>query len=106
MLDFKDETINKFIYNSQYLFSDFSLTSRSHLSLFSERFLVKLQIPEQDLTKKANKSTTLELIELVGSHDFGYGIIEKTYNGQFILTGGFDGALSVRKADDLVSDCY
>jgi hypothetical protein len=103
LLDFKDEAINKFTYNSQYLFSDFSLTSRSHINLFSERFLVKLQIPEQDLTKKGNKSTTLELLELVGTHDFGYGIMGKTFNGQFVLTGGFDGALSVRKADNLVS---
>lgn len=102
MLDFKDEIINKSIYNSQYLFSDFALASRSYINLFSDRFLIKLQIPEMDSNKKGNnKPTGLELIELVGAHDFGYGLLSKTFNSHFVLSGGFDGVLSIRKTSDL-----
>ncbi len=43
----------------------------------------------------------MELSEIVGSHDFGYGCISRTNNNQFVVTGGYDGSLSIRKATDL-----
>ena len=43
----------------------------------------------------------MELSEIVGTHDFGYGCLAHTNNSQFVLTGGYDGSISVRKATDL-----
>ena len=43
----------------------------------------------------------LEFNEVVGVHDFGYGCLAKSANNQFILSGGYDGTLSVRKASDM-----
>ena len=53
-LDFKDEMINKFTVHSQYLFSDCALTSRNYLLTFSDRFLTKLSMPENDLKKNVS----------------------------------------------------
>lgn len=50
---------------------------------------------------KPNKSIYLDLNEIVGSHDFGYGCISRTNNNQFVVTGGYDGSFSIRKATDL-----
>lgn len=51
-LDLKDEIINKFILNSNYLFSDCVLTSRNYLLALTDRFLTKFLIPENDHAKK------------------------------------------------------
>ncbi len=52
MLNFRDDLINKCIYNTQYLFSDVSLIARTYLTVFTDRFLVKLSIPDQEANKK------------------------------------------------------
>ena len=52
MLNFRDETINKSTFNTQYLFSDCALVARNYLTAFTDRFLVKLAIPDQDANKK------------------------------------------------------
>ena len=44
----------------------------------------------------------LELSDIVGTHNFGYGCLTKTNNNQFIASSGFDGTIQIRKANDLV----
>lgn len=45
----------------------------------------------------------MELNELVGIQDFGYGVLQRANNGQFVCTGGFDGTVSIRTTNDLVT---
>ena len=73
-MDFKDEPLSKCVYYTHYLFSDCSLSARNYLLAFSDRFLIKFIVPEFDANKKqTNKFSYLELAEIVGAHDFGYG---------------------------------
>lgn len=126
-LDLKDEVISRSAYYTQYLFSDLALSSRNYLVTFTERYLIKLTIPEYDANKKpvslcaresvqvvsvshsslfnfkSAKLNFLELADIVGSHDFGYGTLSRSLNNQFIVSCGFDGTIMVRKAIDLVS---
>lgn len=44
----------------------------------------------------------LEFNEVIGCHDFGYGCFSKTNNNQFVISGGFDGSVQIRKTLDLV----
>ena len=53
-LDFKDDAINKFTLYSQYLFSECVLTGRNYLLTFSERFLTKFTIPENETKKNVS----------------------------------------------------
>ncbi|CAF0746511.1 unnamed protein product [Brachionus calyciflorus] len=100
-LDFKDEIINKNIIHSHYLFSDMILTSKNYFVLFCDRFLAKFVILENETSKKTvNKQSYLDLVEIVGSHEFGYGCVSSTNNRQFMITGGFDGTVSIRKTAD------
>jgi WD40 repeat protein len=100
-LEFKDEAINKNIVHTLYLFNDCLLTTRSYLLCSLERFLAKFTIPEFDPNKKAAKLSFLELNEVVGGHDFGYGIFARSNNNQFVVSAHFDGLLTIRKINDL-----
>ena len=51
-LDLKDELINRSAFHTQYLFSDLVLTARNYLVIFSERFLIKMLIPDMEPAKK------------------------------------------------------
>ena len=44
----------------------------------------------------------IELNEIIGYHDFGYSCITRTFNNQFIASGGYDGSVLIRKSTDLV----
>ena len=46
----------------------------------------------------------MELSDIVGTHDFGYGQLNKTNNNQFVASSGYDGLVQIRKATDLVSE--
>lgn len=117
-MDLKDEPINKHIIYSHYLFSDIVLTSKHYIVAFCDRFLAKFAILENDASRKTvviyflilsykkiikfKKQLFLDLVEIVGSHEFGYGCFSTTNNKQFILTAGIDGTISVRKTSDPV----
>ncbi len=53
-LDFKDDAINKFTVYSHYLFSECCLTGRNYLLTFSDRFLTKFTIPENETKKNVS----------------------------------------------------
>lgn len=118
-MDFKDESINKQIIYSHYLISDLILTSKHCIVAFCDRFLAKFSILESDATRKTvlvflliillelilnilKKQLFLDLVDIVGSHEFGYGYLAITNNKQFILSSGIDGTISIRKASDPV----
>lgn len=52
-LDFKEEAISRLAFHSQYLFSDLAFSARNYVTVFCERFLIKLGIPEMEPVKKA-----------------------------------------------------
>jgi hypothetical protein len=52
--DFKEDLLNKFIVHSQFLFSDLTLASRNYLVTFSDRFLTKFSIPENEMKKNVS----------------------------------------------------
>ena len=56
-LDYRDEAINKFTLHAHYLFSDCVLTSRNYLLTFSDRFLTKFTIPENEWKKSVSLFT-------------------------------------------------
>lgn len=102
-LDFKDDVIMRTPFHSHFLFSSISFASRTQLVCATDRFLTKFNVPEYEANKKASKVCYLELNEIVGIHELGYSYLTRSYNNNFIAVGSYDGSISVRRANDLVS---
>jgi hypothetical protein len=121
--DFRDEALNKCTLLSHYLFSDCVLTARNQVCAYVDGYLCKLTLPDtlaqqqantaagavavqqqqqQQQQGKANNALYLELNEIVGVCDYGYGLLVRTpLNASFVASAGVDGSLSVRTCQDL-----
>ena len=102
-LDFKDDAIMKTPFHSHFLFSDICFASRNQLLCSTDRFLTKFTVPEYEANKKATKVCYLELNEIVGIQELGYSSLTRSYNNHFIAVGSYDGSVSIRKSNNLVS---
>jgi len=102
-LDFKDDVIMKTPFHSHFLFSDICFASRNQLLCSTDRFLTKFTVPEYEANKKATKVCYLELNEIVGIQELGYSSLTRSYNNHFIAVGSYDGSVSIRKSNNLVS---